>query len=425
MTVLIDYLFFYHLYEEGTKKKLRRIYAISVFLLLGLLAYGGTTPILTYVTGYGHRDFSCAERLLTESRVIFFYLYLLVVPSVGILNLNHDFSISRGLMEPPQTCLALAVIALLLVIAFAIRKKHNLLSFVVVWYLGNLVIESTILPLEIIYEHRIYLPGVLVFFLMSLAIVYFCKRIVRKEKAVVFVSLLLILYGNGTYLRNFVYGNTLSLWLDVTDKSPNMARAHANLGKVYMDLGRHPEAREAIEKALELTPDMPEALVNLGQLYIEHFGMVEEGIALIKKSQRLNPKYALGFMALGEAFFKTKDYGKAEHYYCAVVKRLNFYLPAINNLGIARIHLGKTDQAIKTFEYGIRLDPTYESFHLNLAKLYSNKERFSDAIETLNRYLQMNENSRNGRVLLERIKQKASAAKLATNEIRTSQIVEE
>ena len=422
ITVLLaDYLFFYNRFDEYEKRKLRRIYALSIFLLLGVLSYAGIKPLLTYMNGYGHRDFSLIERLLTEPRIIFFYLYLLFIPNINLLNLNHDFSISTSLVNPPQTFFAISGIVFLVIIALILRKRHNLLSFAIVWYLGNLVIESSIIPLELIYEHRTYLPGVLIFFMMSFGIVYMSKNILKKNKAILFTSLLLVLYGNGTYLRNFVFRTPMSLWLDVVQKSPNLARAHANLGKTYMDLGSSLKAKKSLEKAIELKPDMPEALVNLGKLYADHFGMMEEGVALIKKAQKLNPKYALGFMALGDVYFKLKAYEKAEHYYSIVVKRLNFFTPAINNLGIARIHLGKKDQAIKTFQNGIRLDPTYESFHLNLAKLYSNKHMFSDAIETMSRYLAINGNSKRGKELLKVIEQKANAAKLVKNETGAGQ----
>ena len=414
--LLTDYLFFYHLTDEDKKKTIKRTYALSFFLLLVLLAYFGTKPLLSYLNGYGHRDFSLIERLLTEPRIVFFYLYLIFIPNINLLNLNHDFPISNSLVNPPQTLFAIAGIVFVLIIAFILRKRHNLLSFAIVWFLGNLVIESTIIPLELIYEHRIYLPGVLIFLIMSFGIVYVTKNILKKNRAILFTSLLLVLYGNGTYLRNFVFKTPISLWFDVVHKSPNLARAHANLGKTYMDLGSSLEAKKSLEKAIELKPDMPEALVNLGKLYVDHFGMMEEGVAFIKKAQKLNPKYALGFMALGDVYFKLKSYEKAEHYYSIVVKRLNFFTPAINNLGIARIHLGKKDQAIKTFQNGIRLDPTYESFHLNLAKLYSNKHMFSEAIEILSGYLAIDVNSKKAKELLKAIEQKTNAAKLVKNE---------
>ena len=412
ITVLFaDYLFFYNRCDEYEKRKLRRIYALSIFLLLAVLSYAGIKPLLTHMNGYGHREFSLIERLLTEPRIVFFYLYLLAIPSDSLLNLNHDFPISKSITDPLQTIFAILGIVFFVVLAHLLRKKYSLLSFVIVWYLGNLVIESTIIPLELIFEHRTYLPGVLIFFSISFGIVYVTKNVLKKDKAILLTSLLLILYGNGTYLRNVIFRTPISTWLDVVQKSPNLARAHVNLGKAYTDYGRYTDAKAEYEMALKLKPDFTEALINLSKLNMNNLGMQEKALTLAKKAMSLNPKGIYGPGDLGEAYSKVGDYEKAEHYYSLAVKRVSFHMPAINNLGIVRIRLGKIDEAIRTFQYGIRIDPTYENVHLNLAKLYSNEERFSDAVQTLGHYLAINMNSKRSRALLKTIKQKAELAK--------------
>jgi tetratricopeptide (TPR) repeat protein len=317
------------------------------------------------------------------------------------------------MINPPQTLIAFLGLTIILVFAFILRKRRNLMSFIICWFLGNLVIESTVVPLELVYEHRTYLPGVLIFSLMSMGIVYLSVNILKNKKFILFTSLLLILYGNGTYLRNYVFKTPISMWFDVVQKSPNLARAHGNLGKTYMDLGHNLKARESLEKALELDPDCGETLVNLGKLYFERFGMKDEAMTLFKKAQRVTPKSALGCMALGDAYFKLKNYQKAEHFYKIVLLRLRFYVPAINNLGIVKIHLGKTEEAIKLFQFGISVQPAHEPFYLNLAKLHANENRFSNAINILRQYQVINANSKEAKKLLKAIEQKAVAATAA------------
>jgi tetratricopeptide (TPR) repeat protein len=162
-----------------------------------------------------------------------------------------------------------------------------------------------------------------------------------------------------------------------------------------------------------LDPDSGEALVNLGKLYLERFGMKDEAMALFKKAQRVTPNSALGCMALGDVYFKLKNYQKAEHFYKIVLKRLRFYVPAINNLGIVKIHLGKNEEAINLFQFGIRVQPTHEPFYLNLAKLHANENRFSNAINILKRYQLINPNPKEAKKLLKAIEQKAFAANAA------------
>ena len=408
--LIVDYLFFYDTATAHEKEKLKRVYAITILILLALICYAGPKYYFSFLNRYDHRDFSLIQRLMTQPRVIFFYLYQLLIPGINHLNLNHDFVVSEGMINPPQTLIALAGLTIILVFAFILRKQHNLLSFVILWFLGNLVIESTIVPLELVYEHRTYLPGVLIFFLMSMGIVYLSVAIFKNKKAILLTSLLLILYGNGTYLRNYVFKTPISMWFDVVQKSPNLARAHGNLGKSYMDLGHNLEARRSFEKALELEPDFAEALVNLGKLYFERFGMKDEAMTLFKKAQRVTPGTVLGCMALGDAYFKLKNYQKAEHFYKVVLGRLRFYVPAINNLGIAKIHLGKNEEAMKLFQWGIRVQPAHEPFYLNLAKLHAKENRFSDAIDILKQYQVIDANPKEAKELLKAIEQKAHAA---------------
>ena len=124
--LLIDYLFFYNLTDADRRKKLERIYVLSFFLLLVLVAYFGTKPLLSYLNGYGHRDFSLTERLLTEPRIVFFYLYLILFPNVGRLTLNHDFPISKSITDPIQTLFAL--LAIVLLVAMALFTKEEVQS---------------------------------------------------------------------------------------------------------------------------------------------------------------------------------------------------------------------------------------------------------------------------------------------------------
>jgi hypothetical protein len=60
------------------------------------------------------------------------------------------------------------IIAGLIGYSFWVAKKKPVLSFFILWYFGNLVIESSVFALEMVYEHRLYLPSVGPFVLFSL-----------------------------------------------------------------------------------------------------------------------------------------------------------------------------------------------------------------------------------------------------------------
>lgn len=109
--------------------------------------------------GYEFRSFSLLERVLTEGRVLWFYLGLIVLPSLETLGLYHDdLVISRTLLAPWTTAPALAGLAGLLWLAWRLRNVAPLASFGLAWFLVGHSLESTVLPLEIAHEHRNYLP---------------------------------------------------------------------------------------------------------------------------------------------------------------------------------------------------------------------------------------------------------------------------
>jgi hypothetical protein len=146
-----------------------------VVLAIVALMYLGTHPVEKILSGYKARDFTPAQRVLTQFRVVIFYITLLIFPHPSRLNLDHDFPISNSLIDPVTTILSIGVIVGLMGLAIYKGKKERLLSFCILWFLANLVIESSVIGLEIIFEHRMYLP----FMLLSLMAVTLAYRYIK------------------------------------------------------------------------------------------------------------------------------------------------------------------------------------------------------------------------------------------------------
>jgi hypothetical protein len=101
-----------------------------------------------------------SERLLTEARIVVWYLSVLLWPDPSRLSIEHDIALSQTLWNPPSTlfCIVLLVTTAWLSIRF--RRRFPLITYGMLWFLLNLVIESSIVPLELIFEHRLYLPSI-------------------------------------------------------------------------------------------------------------------------------------------------------------------------------------------------------------------------------------------------------------------------
>jgi len=139
-------------------------FARGLVVLAGLFLVAGLTYVLSpsaqwLWSGYDLRAFSLVERLLTEGRVLWFYFGLIIAPRLEVLGLYHDdMVLSTALLSPWTTLPALLGLASLVWLAWGVRMRAPLVAFGIAWFLIGHALESTVLPLEIVHEHRNYLP---------------------------------------------------------------------------------------------------------------------------------------------------------------------------------------------------------------------------------------------------------------------------
>jgi hypothetical protein len=112
-------------------------------------------------SAYAMRTFSPTERLLTEARVLWFYLAQILAPSYQAYGFFlDDIPLSSGLLRPWTTLASLFGLAGLVTAGVIFRRRHPVLSFSIAWFLLGHAMESTFLPLEIAHEYRNYLPSI-------------------------------------------------------------------------------------------------------------------------------------------------------------------------------------------------------------------------------------------------------------------------
>jgi hypothetical protein len=165
--------YFFQNFDLGPKGKKVLFWLVGILVILG--AFGlfilGPRYLDVIEEGYRFRTFTMWERILTQFRVVVYYLTLLIYPHPSRLNLDYDFSISKTILDPPTTLMSILIVGVLIGYGIWTAKKRPVISFCIFWYFGNLVTESSIFPLEIAFEHRLYLPSVGPFILFSLFVV--------------------------------------------------------------------------------------------------------------------------------------------------------------------------------------------------------------------------------------------------------------
>jgi tetratricopeptide (TPR) repeat protein len=259
---------------------------------------------------YAGRPFTLSERLLTETRVLWFYLRLVFVPSNSAFGLFHDdFPVSTGLFAPPATALAAAGLAGALALALAAIPRYPVASLGVLWFLAGHVLESTVLPLELVHEHRNYLPAAgLIFAFVHVIWTGVRDGRVRPVLRGALVALT-IAWSTVTVARASQWADPLVLATLEAEHHPGSARTRYELGRMYLLLhlaGQDDEflarARANLARAAALDQANPLPLFGLLQLDYQAGGEPDTGVmaALIARlhTQPYRPATAHGLARL-------------------------------------------------------------------------------------------------------------------------------
>jgi tetratricopeptide (TPR) repeat protein len=329
---------------------------------------------------------SAGQRLLTQLRVVCFYISLMFWPAPSRLNLDHDFPFSLSLLEPTATLPALLALVGLLAIAVFIARRDALSSYAILWFLGNLVIESSVIRLETVFEHRTYLPSVMP--LVALTTLLF-RALRRKWAAAALLALVALCWTGWTWQRSQVWGDALLLWQDCVNKSPRKARPYNNLGSALAGLGRLPEAAAHFRKAIELKPNYGDARYNLGFALVR-LGRLEDGTQQLEEAVRLEPENFMALNNLGVAYLLQQNYPEATRHLQKAVELDSTYETARNNLAVALKHQGDLKGAIHHLEEAVRINPNYAEAFNNLGITLREYGNPTAAVENFRRALQIN-----------------------------------
>jgi hypothetical protein len=150
--ILYEWFFFQELSPQWAKRNFLLLGGVLLLCMIIAMVYLDYNPVAKILKGYGNRDFTPMQRVLTESRVVIFYISLMLWPNPSRLNLDHDFALSYSLLDPVTTLISISVIIAVVAFAILMARKEPLLSFSILWFFGNLVIESSVIGLELVFD---------------------------------------------------------------------------------------------------------------------------------------------------------------------------------------------------------------------------------------------------------------------------------
>lgn len=339
--------------------------------LLGFLATTGGNRGGTFHLADASLWFSHA---LTQFEAVTRYFWLSFVP--------YPLIFDYGEIPAPGFGIALLwsvpVLALLAATIWALREKP-ILGFLGAWVFLILA-PTSVLPatLQIIVEHRMYLPLAAVLAGAGAAAYLWLGR-----RAIPVLLVLAAGAGVMTAVRNQAYRTAIGLWQDTAEKMPTSARAHNNLGYLLNLGGRVPEAIVQFEKALKLDPKYIDAHNNLGSVLQDLPGRLTDAIAHYREALRLKPDYPEVHWNLGNAWLHVPDHlNDAVAEYREALRYRPDFAEAHVGLGNAWMKLpGHQNDAVAEFQEALRLKPEYADAHYSLGNLWLDTPgRVNDAV---------------------------------------------
>lgn len=364
---LYDLFFIQGLTTENIRKNIKiALIPIIILIATGLFFYDFSSVFKEY----NFRPFTMTERLLTQPRVILFYVSLLFYPLTSRLTLIHDVEISKSLIDPWTTLAAIMVLFLIILISVVKARKWPLFSYCILFFFLNHFIEGSFFALELIYEHRNYLPSMLLFVPVAVGIVtgleYFKQKKVVLYVLVAAITIAIIVQSVTVYIQNNIMHDEISLWSDNVKKSPRLHHPRQCLAVALLISGRLPQAFNELNMALNS--------FESGNVY----------------------KKSVTYGCLGEYYFITGDDERALKYFNKSIvdypegleKALSF-----DRMANILMRKGKLEEAEKMVLRAINLKPYEAGFYQTYSAILNKKNQPDEAIKQAQKAIRLKPDS--------------------------------
>lgn len=248
---LIEWLVFGFRSNDGrTDSRIAGLF-MAVLLLPAIAGLAWLAPGILRPDTWATRDFTLKTRLLTECRVVLDYVVWTLVPTpMGLSFYHDDYVVSKGLFSPWTTFASLCGLLVLIVAVWVLRRSRPLASLGLALFLGCQLLTATILPLELVYEHRNYFASFGLLLALSALVlpathyaathgdmsteqVRASRLSLPRVAQLVCVGLLLWWISLTAYTAQ-AWGNPLHLSQELAWRGPNSPRAQYELGRTYI-----------------------------------------------------------------------------------------------------------------------------------------------------------------------------------------------
>lgn len=304
--VLAEFLFF----PPGGARRWLPIVPVGLVALLIPASWIDLRGPIASVAGNADRvtrlltSTSRLDYLRTQTVVVREYLRLLLWPTGQ--NLDHDLPILTSSLDPRVLGSTALLLGLLAVAAWLARRTgpsarrppldpaFRIVTFGIGWFFLALSVESSLIPIvDVMYEHRAYLPSIGLFAAAATLLGLLARRVApgASRRATVLAGLAFALVlGSATMSRNAVWANALTLWTDAASKSPGKARPSLLLGEALEAAGMPAEAERALRRGVGNDPSSAPGRTALAT-FLQKSGRTRDAEQEYQEALRIDPDH--------------------------------------------------------------------------------------------------------------------------------------
>lgn len=340
--------------------------------LPGVLA-GAEATVQTSMLSLQHN--SPLNYLFTQFQVLWVYLRLLLLPYVQAL--EHDYPVVGSLLNG----LSFAALAGWLAVAWLLwrlRRRRPLLVFGAVWFFCGLLVESSLIPLDPLFEHRLYLafPG------FALALIDALMALFGERRTVAVLVTLLVICLPLTWQRNALWRDPVAFYEDNRRVAPRSERAAMALMLQYKETGRAADAERLARELIVLNPRFGIGWRELAGLLVQR-GAGEEALAVVAAGLRHLPGDPDLYRAGAAVYLARGETQAAVDFLRRGVEAAPRSAAMRNWLAALYFEVGRFPEAETTYRESLRLNERSAATRKNLAKVLYAQGQMSESLTEL------------------------------------------
>ena len=217
---------------------------LTGYVLAAVLVLANFSSIV--LESYATRDFTLGERVLTQFRVVVTYLTQILLPTQRGMGFFHDdVAVSTGLLSPATTLISALLVVTLVASGLIFRRKLPLFAFGVLFFFASHVVESSVLGLELMFEHRNY-TGTFGILIAVMAIAQHAKEHLRVAVVVAVIGLLGFSFLS--WQRSLTWSSPESFYQYAYTAHPDSPRVNLVYANVFAAAGDFVRARASLAK---------------------------------------------------------------------------------------------------------------------------------------------------------------------------------